>query len=100
MRLHAGAPVDRTDPARSAAGGVTATSWCGSVPGVAVDRPPAVAVVGLRRSGRIGNGESPTGASSPLAGAAQFTPKAGARQRASTTRATKPRRAPRALEDV
>jgi hypothetical protein len=39
---------------------VTATSWCELVPGVGHDCcPPAVAVIGLRRSGRTGNGESP-----------------------------------------
>jgi hypothetical protein len=41
--------------------GVSADSWCGPVPGVAIGRPPAVAVIGLRRSGRTGNGEGPRG---------------------------------------
>ena len=40
--------------------GVTAAGWCGPTRGQAC-RPPAVAVVGLRRSGRTGNGESPRG---------------------------------------
>jgi hypothetical protein len=39
-----------------------------AVPGIALDRPPGVAVLGLRRSGRTGNGESPAGASRPPAG--------------------------------
>src|SRR5262245_8441196 len=39
--------------------GVMATSWCGPVRGVTRPRPPAVAVIGLRRSGRTGNGEGP-----------------------------------------
>ena len=41
--------------------GVTAASWCGPVSGVTCARPPAVAVFGLRRSGRTGNGEGPSG---------------------------------------
>jgi hypothetical protein len=45
--------------------GVTAASWCGAVPEVTRARPPAVAVIGLRRSGRIGNGESPCGRIAP-----------------------------------
>jgi hypothetical protein len=45
--------------------GVTAASWCGPVPGVTRARPPAVAVFGLRRSGRTGNGESPYGRIAP-----------------------------------
>jgi hypothetical protein len=45
--------------------GVTAASWCGSAPGVALARPPAVAAIGLRRSGRIGNSESPSGRIAP-----------------------------------
>jgi len=39
--------------------GVTAASWCGPVPGVTVGQPPAVTGIGLRRSGRTGNGDSP-----------------------------------------
>ena len=38
---------------------LTAANWVRAVPGVTLARPPAVAVVGLRRSGRTGNGESP-----------------------------------------
>ena len=36
-----------------------------AVPGVTRARPPAVAVIGLRRSGRTGNGESPRGRIAP-----------------------------------
>jgi hypothetical protein len=68
----------------AAAGDVMAASWCGPVPGVTCARPPAVAVIGLRRSGRTGNGESPPRAHRARlpARAAQFTPDSGPRQRA------------------
>jgi hypothetical protein len=62
---------------------VVAASWCGPVPGAAVGRPPAVAVIGLRRSGRVGNGESPCGCMARRqAWTHRFTPDAGARWRA------------------
>jgi hypothetical protein len=38
---------------------VTAASGVRAMPGVTLGRPPAVAVIGLRRSGRTGNGEGP-----------------------------------------
>jgi hypothetical protein len=41
--------------------GVTAASSAWVCAGVTLGRPPAVAVVGLRRSGRTGNGENPRG---------------------------------------
>ncbi len=67
LQLHAKVPgmtQVRREPRPAA---VTAASWCGPVPGVTRARPPAVAVIGLRRSGRTGNGESPAGASRPPA---------------------------------
>jgi len=74
-------------------------SWCGPVPGVAVARPPAVAGIGLRRSGRTGNGESPRAHRARLPGwAAQFPPDSGSRQRLGLHALPGARRAPRALE--
>ena len=63
--------------------GVTAASWCGPVPGVTRARPPAVAVIGLRRSGRTGNGESPCGLIAPACQPGRsVTPDSGSPQRA------------------
>jgi hypothetical protein len=53
------------DPARAAAGGRDGGQLVRAVPGVTRARPPAVAVIGLRRSGRTGNGESPRGRIAP-----------------------------------
>ena len=68
---------------RAAAGGRDGGQLVRAVPGVTLGRPPAVAVIGLRRSGRTGNGEIPAGASRPPARPGpQFTPESGARQHA------------------
>jgi hypothetical protein len=62
---------------------VTGASSARTVHRVAVGRSPAVAVVGLRRSGRTGNGESIPGRIAPARrDDPQFTPDAGARSRA------------------
>jgi hypothetical protein len=62
-------------PARAAAGGRDGGQLVWASARVTRARPPAVAVVGLRRSGRTGNGESPAGAPHPPASrATQFTP--------------------------
>jgi hypothetical protein len=55
-----------------------------AVPGVTRARPPAVAVIGLRRSGRTGNGEGPPRAHRARlpARAVQLTVDTGTRQRA------------------
>ena len=82
--------------------GVTAASWCGRCPGSRLRRPPAVAVIGLRRSGRTGNGESPRGRIAPARQAGSLYPRP-IPVPGSATRAAAPpgaRRAPRALEDV
>jgi hypothetical protein len=52
---------------RPRAGGRNGGQLVQAVPGVTRARPPAVAVTGLRRSGRTGNGEGPAGASRPPA---------------------------------
>jgi hypothetical protein len=46
-------------------GGRDCDEFVRAVPGVSVGRPPAVAVTGLRRSGRTGNNESPCGRFAP-----------------------------------
>ena len=52
-------------PARAAAGGRDGGQLVRAVPGVTRARPSAVAAIGLRRSGRTGNGESPRGRIAP-----------------------------------
>jgi hypothetical protein len=81
-RLHAGAPGGRRGfCAGRSRWDVTAASWCGQCRGHG-GRPPAVAVIGLRRSGRTGNSDGPAGASRPPAWrAAQSTSDSGARLR-------------------
>src|SRR5690348_2248022 len=65
-QLHAGAPGAG---AGSGAGrgpvDVAAAGWRGRVSGVLRARLPAVAVFGLRRSGRTGNGGGPRGRIAP-----------------------------------
>ena len=69
--------------------GVTAASWCGPVPGVTRARPPAVAVTGLRWSGRTGNGEGSRGRIAP---ACQPGRSVHARSRCAAARPGQPRR--------
>src|SRR5690349_14714833 len=52
-------------PARATAGGRDGGQLVRAVPGVTLAGPPAVAVIGLRRSGRTGNGEDPRGRIAP-----------------------------------
>ena len=99
--FNAGVPGDGAGPAQAATGGRDDGQLVRVVHGVTLARPPAVAVVGLRRSGRTGNGENPCGRIAPAypARAAQFTPEAGARHRAQDDPGHGgARRAPRALE--
>ena len=87
-------------PARAAAGGRDGGQLVWASARVTRARPPAVAVVGLRRNGRTGNGESPAAHRARLpARPAQFTPDSGSRQRARDyPRRLGVRRAVRALE--
>jgi hypothetical protein len=60
--------LDRQYVARTlcaADGGCDGGQMVSAVPGVTHARPPAVAVFGLRRSGRTGNGDSPCGRVAP-----------------------------------
>jgi hypothetical protein len=76
-----GFALDRRWIARTlcaADGGRDVGQLVAAVSGVTHARAPAVAVFGLRRSGRTGNGENPAGASRPPASpAAWFTPASG-----------------------
>jgi hypothetical protein len=58
-------------PARAVAGGRDGGQLVWASARVTRARPPAVAVVGLRRNGRTGNGESPAGAPRPPASPAR-----------------------------
>jgi hypothetical protein len=66
LRLHARGTGRRArGRARAVAGGRDGGPLARAVPGVTRARPPAVAVIGLRRSGRTGNDESPCGRVAP-----------------------------------
>jgi hypothetical protein len=89
-------------PVRPRPVGVTAAIWRWPEPGATRARPPAVAVTGLRRSGRTGNGESPAGGSRPPASQGRSV-HSQCRYAAACPKAHAPsgaRRAPRALEEA
>jgi hypothetical protein len=91
---------DGAGPPWAATGELTSASWQRAIPGVTLARPPAMAVIGLRRGGRTGNGENPCGRLAPAqpGRATPFTP---VRCKATCLGLPSPcaRRAPRALED-
>ena len=81
--------------------GVTAAGWCGSMPAVTLARPPAVAVIGLKRSGRTATARVPRRiAPAYPAGSRCSHPMLGLAARSVTPAPLSARRAPRALEDV
>ena len=101
-QLHAGSATDSADLARAATDRRDSGQLVRAVPEVELARPPAVAVFGLRRSGRTGDGEGPRGCIAPAYQSGPLSthpiPVCGARPGLPAPPSA--RRAPRALENV